>query len=233
MPCDYETSDSDCKQQNGHSNHPNLPSSPAFRSLDPNGTNRFHFARSRLGNAARRRRLAKSRPVGTWHASSARIARLHHGYLFWDTMPWVRNDYLVGTYPKWRHPERPSMQHGWSSFLRIYGCNRPVSSYCGHSWKDEQSELVFAGIGSCTDLHRADFHRRVADPSSFRLIGLIQTPSKRELNSVFCMAKCDRKGFLHGCKQPLQRSKERKYHPDENLGIQAGYPPVSSHDANV
>jgi hypothetical protein len=66
--------------------------------------------------------------------------------------------------------------------------------------------LVFAGIGSCTDRHCVDFHRRVADPSIFRLIGLIQEPTKRALNSVFCMVKCDRKGFLHGCKQPHPRS---------------------------
>jgi hypothetical protein len=171
--------------KNGHPNHPNHPSSPAFRSLDPNGTNRFHFARSRLGNAARHRRMVKSGPFGNWHASSARFAKLHHGYLFWDTMPWVRNDYRLGTYPQWRHPEWPSMQYRWSPFLRIYGCNRPVSSYFGHSWKDQQSELVFAGNGSCTDRHCVDFHRRVADPSGFRLIGLIQVPTKRELNSVF------------------------------------------------
>jgi hypothetical protein len=125
------------------------------------------------------------------------------------------------------------MQYFWRSLLRIYGGNRPVSSSFGHSWKDEQSELVLAGIGSSADRHYVDFHCRVADPSSFRFIGLIQAPTKRVLNTVFCMAKCDRKGFLHGCKQPHRCSTKRKYDSNENLGIQAGHPPVSILDAFV
>jgi hypothetical protein len=77
------------------------------------------------------------------------------------------------------------MQYCWRSFLFVYGRKRPVLFSFGHTWKVEQSELGFSYVGSCTDPHRVDFHCRMANPSSFQCIGLIQTPSMSEQNSDF------------------------------------------------
>jgi hypothetical protein len=58
--------------------------------------------------------------------------------------------------------------------------------------------LTIAGFAFGRD--HLDFYDRVGDSSGVRLIGLLKAPAVLMQTKEYWLAKCDWKGFLHGCK---------------------------------